>query len=323
MLDKVAFNNSFDFYKGNLHCHSTVSDGHLNYEEIKHKYKSNGYNFLCYSDHNVFNDMTSYDDKDFITLPGVEWDCDCVENGEVFKTHHISGFRGTKEMLSRAKEEPLKHGEKMPRLVFKGQETVQEMMQYFKDRGNFCTYNHPLWSCMTPADFGSLEGYAAMEIYNNACNLSSHTSHGDVYWDMLLCAGHRICGVAADDNHNIKTEFPDDSCGGWINVNAPELTHDEVVSAIIEGRFYSSTGPVIKNYGVLDGMVFVECSPVNHINIIAGGGIMLGACYWSENIMDNSLTYAEKKLTGKERYIRIECVDHLGRTAWSNPLYPD
>ena len=30
---------------------------------------------------------------------------------------------------------------------------------------------------------------------------------------------------------------------------------------------------------------------------------------------------ASMKVTGTETYIRVECVDEYGRTAWSNPYY--
>ena len=45
-----------NFYRANLHCHSTLSDGKLTPEELKEIYKSAGYSVLAYSDHNVLID---------------------------------------------------------------------------------------------------------------------------------------------------------------------------------------------------------------------------------------------------------------------------
>ena len=56
------------FYKANLHCHSTCSDGTLTPEEIKEIYKSNGYSVVAYSDHNVLIDHSDLDDEDFLTV---------------------------------------------------------------------------------------------------------------------------------------------------------------------------------------------------------------------------------------------------------------
>ena len=33
------------------------------------------------------------------------------------------------------------------------------------------------------------------------------------------------------------------------------------------------------------------------------------------------ITEASMRLSGTETYIRVECVDEYGRTAWSNPYY--
>ena len=38
-------------YKANLHCHSTLSDGHLTPEQLKKLYKDNGYSILSITDH--------------------------------------------------------------------------------------------------------------------------------------------------------------------------------------------------------------------------------------------------------------------------------
>ena len=41
------------FYKANLHCHSTHSDGKLTVEQLKEVYKKEGYSVVAFSDHNV------------------------------------------------------------------------------------------------------------------------------------------------------------------------------------------------------------------------------------------------------------------------------
>jgi histidinol phosphatase-like PHP family hydrolase len=43
------------FYKGNLHTHSTRSDGKLAPEEVCRRYRERGYDFLCLSDHFLAN----------------------------------------------------------------------------------------------------------------------------------------------------------------------------------------------------------------------------------------------------------------------------
>ena len=42
------------FYKANLHCHTTISDGRMTPEEVKNAYKEQGYSIVAYTDHDVF-----------------------------------------------------------------------------------------------------------------------------------------------------------------------------------------------------------------------------------------------------------------------------
>lgn len=42
------------YYKANLHCHTTLSDGKLTPEEIKEAYKSRGYQVVAFTDHRVY-----------------------------------------------------------------------------------------------------------------------------------------------------------------------------------------------------------------------------------------------------------------------------
>ena len=66
------------FWRGNLHAHSTLSDGALKPEDVGETYKQAGYDFLQVSDHFLgrFNwpiaDTRKLRSKDFTTLIGAE-----------------------------------------------------------------------------------------------------------------------------------------------------------------------------------------------------------------------------------------------------------
>ncbi len=66
------------FWRGNLHTHSTLSDGALKPEDVVETYKQAGYDFLQVSDHFLgrFNwpiaDTRKLRSKDFTTLIGAE-----------------------------------------------------------------------------------------------------------------------------------------------------------------------------------------------------------------------------------------------------------
>jgi hypothetical protein len=96
----------------------------------------------------------------------------------------------------------------------------------------------------------------------------------------------------------------------------PELTEAEVMRAIKSGRFYASNGPSIYDISVRNGRISVSTSEVKVINFIAN--VSNGESFTAMG--DGSLTGAEYRIRGHEKYIRVECFDRDGRTAWSNPL---
>lgn len=56
MKEYHGFKNCGNWYKGNIHSHTTVSDGMLTPEQSVKLYKDNGYHFLCFSEHDIFTD---------------------------------------------------------------------------------------------------------------------------------------------------------------------------------------------------------------------------------------------------------------------------
>ena len=316
-----VFDDSLPFLKGNLHGHTVLSDGKLTHEEVIKRYKAKGYAFLSFTDHEIYTDFSHLGDDKFVVLPATEWACTWFENGRHKCQHHVNGIKGTKEMLAAAPNPPIKHMSPMPEITYEGPQTVQNMRQYLTDRGNFCIYNHPRWSQAKPEDIGNLEGFAAIDIFNYNVGEYNHVADSTLFWDFLLRAGVRINGVAVDDNHNDpdNPNAPDDSFGGWVMVNAEKIDHESIASALVEGRYYSTNGPSIYNYGIKAGYVFAECSPVKRICFVAGGATSIGGIVRGANGSD--VTQGVYKLTGKERFIRIECIDENGKTAWSNPIY--
>ena len=70
---KKMFSETGRWYKGNLHSHTTNSDGKLKPEEAVTLYKKYGYHFLCLSEHDHFTDLSAqFDSPEFIILPGLE-----------------------------------------------------------------------------------------------------------------------------------------------------------------------------------------------------------------------------------------------------------
>ena len=55
-MKKFLIAEEGNFYKANLHCHTTVSDGSMTPEEVKAHYKAAGYSILALTDHHIIGD---------------------------------------------------------------------------------------------------------------------------------------------------------------------------------------------------------------------------------------------------------------------------
>ncbi|HIX72702.1 MAG TPA: PHP domain-containing protein [Candidatus Anaerobutyricum stercoripullorum] len=321
----AGYSKEGNWYKGNIHCHTTDSDGMLTPDEVVRLYKDAGYQFLAISDHNIFSDYRSrFDCEDFIILPAMEASAVLYrdENKKaLLKVHHIHGILGNKQMQKEAEKGLFTHLQRYPEWEYfgnwDGAEVAQKLQDELAARGCLTIYNHPVWSRVREDEFIHTKGLTALEIYNYGTVNESATGYDALRWDVMLQNGSRIYATASDDNHNREVE---DSLGGYIVVKAEELSHEAMIQAILTGNYYSSSGPAIHDWGIKDGVAYVKCSPVSRVNFMAGNHVNAGLSVLSETGEDE-LTYAEFPLRGDEAYVRVECVDQYGKTAWSNPIF--
>lgn len=324
--DQVALSASAPRYKGNLHSHTTNSDGCLSPAEAVEAFREHGYSFLCLSEHDLYTDLSGeFDDDGFVILPGLEASAylyaDETEAVRL-RCHHMHGILGTDEMLAAAPRR-FSHMERLEPIrchgSWDGAAVAGLLAEELAARGCVVTYNHPIWSRVEPDEFCGVPGYFALELFNYDTVNESGTGFDTTYWDLMLRRGRRVLGFASDDNHN--EGIFDDAFGGWVVACAPELTRDAIVRALLAGDYYSSSGPELVSWGVEGGRVWVECSPCERVNLVAGGPINAGGTVIAPS--GEGLTRAEFALRGGETYLRVECVDARGRTAWSNPIFAE
>jgi len=305
------------FFKGNLHGHTTLSDGRLAAAESVRAYRERGYAFMAISDHERFFDATDFDAEGLLVYPAVEFGVTEPKDG--YKGHHLHGLLGTEAQLAAAGERRLRHGEVLRRFPWRGPQTVQTAADFLRDAGLMVMYNHPMWSRLEVDDLLGVSGLFAVEIYNHGSHQSDATGLATDHWDLMLRRGRRVYGVATDDNHNgVPFDSPySDSFGGWIVVDAPALTRAALAEAMSRGNFYSSTGPEIYAYRAEGLRVSIECSAVRRIHFITyerRGSVSIAAG-------GDTLTGATHTLKGTEVFVRAECIDAEGRVAWSNPIF--
>jgi len=296
ILPENPFEAEGKWYKGNVHTHTTNSDGEWPPDQVAAEYKANGYGFLFITDHRRVTDVSGLSEDGFLVLNGDEIDAGRTELGH---RYHLVALN-LKEPISE-QDAP----------------TVQGIIDLARSKGAEVVIGHPYWSGLTINDVIHLEGYLGVEVFNTTCFVSIAKGHSTVHWDDLLARGKQVWGFAVDDAHEkFNDHCPIDVCVAWIMAKLPELTEAEIMLAIKSGRFYSSNGPSIYDISVRDGKISVSTSEVKVINFIAD--VSRGESFTA--LGGGSLTGAEYRVRGSEKYIRVECFDKDGNAAWSNPI---
>lgn len=309
MKNYRMFNEDMVQFKANLHAHSTVSDGKITREEMIAHYKANGYHILCFSDHERYCNTTAYDQKDFIVLPAIERSIQGVPNHQEC---HINGIGNP------SSSHLMEDNTYIPVVHYTSLQDVQGIIDQLKETDNLVFINHPYWSCTRMDFLLSLKNYDGIEIYNHGSQISTLSGFSETYYDELIWNKTYKMAVATDDNHN-SSRYSDeityqDSCGGWVNILAHRLDKQAIYDSLKAGLFYSSQGPVIKNYGMKDGKLFVECSKCKEIAFIT----YPRRGYHFSCDTEEGFTSHEYTLRGKEEVVRIVCIDEDGKKAWTN-----
>ncbi len=286
--------------KGNLHSHTTVSDGRFSPSELVRLYADKGYDFLSMTDHNVFVFHNNPTEDDILLLAGVEHDIAYSED----KCVHIVGTGA----VGRA------YTSYPCRCYSKDELTTQQLLNFMYSDGQFVTIAHPVWSRMEPDELLELEHFHAVEVYNNGTEHLCHGGNAELYWDLLLRHGKYVLATASDDVHGL-----DDLFGGWICAKASECTPKAIWDSLFSGAFYASSGPSIYDFGQLEGRVYVSCSPCREIHFVTYPP--RGKSFFAET--SAGLNECSHCLTGRESYVRVVCVDFEGRSAWSQAIFLD
>ena len=308
MSHQNAFAGPGRFWRGNLHTHSTLSDGVLAPGEVCRRYAAEGYDFLCLSDHLVglydypIADTRPFRTDRFTTILGAEVHTGQLANGEIW---HLLAV-GLPQDFARP-DAPDFDGAK-------ALETGAALAARCREAGAFVAIAHPQWYNLTLADARQIEAAHAVEIYNHGCAVECDRPDGFAILDLLLSEGRRLTACATDDAHFIGP----DHFGGWVMVKAEANDPGLLLEALKAGDYYSSQGPLLHDIRIDDDEVHVECSPADRI-------IAVGAGAASRRLYGNGMARGALPL-GPFRdggWLRIITADAHGRRAWSNPIWLD
>jgi len=318
------------FYKANLHCHSTVSDGRWSPERIKQEYMAKGYSVIAYTDHDVLIPHPELTDEHFVALSGYEMEIDEVrQDGKQGKTCHMClialepdnvkqvCWHRSKYLFGNARNyrERVRFYDEPDYERSFTHECISDMMRWGREAGFYVTYNHPVWSLEDFRDYSGYEGMHAMEICNWGCVVEGYNDYVPQVYDDLLRLGRRIYCIGADDNHNSI----EDSFGAFTVIKAPELTYRAITRALLDGHFYASQGPEIHALWVEDGRIHIRCSDARKIE--CNFDIRRAFCAWSRP--GEPLQEASFPLPERASYVRLTVTDFEGNHANTNAYWLD
>ncbi|MCF6326710.1 MAG: CehA/McbA family metallohydrolase [Devosiaceae bacterium] len=294
------------FYRGNLHTHSTQSDGVLDPKEVCRRYQAEGYDFIALTDHFVglfdyrITDTSDYRNDGFTTVLGAELHTGTMANGLLW---HLLAIGLPVDFI------PPDAPHFRP---VEGSESAASIAQRARAAGAFVAIAHPHWSRMTEADARSVTAAHAVEIYNHSCAVDNDRGEGLMVLDYLLNQGRRLNLIAADDAHfNTPDHF-----GGWVMVRAQQNTPEALLAALKAGEFYSSQGPQIHDIRILEDSIEVDCS--SSVTIIVQGN---GTATVTQHGMSMTTAHLPRERLANSPWLRITVVDRAGKRAWSNPIW--
>jgi hypothetical protein len=304
----LAFTAPGRFWRGNLHTHSTRSDGVLDPQEVCRRYRAEGYDFLALTDHFIGRygypivDTVPMRTNSFTTILGAELHSGAMANGELW---HILAVGLPADFT------PSHSPDFLP---VAGQETGPEIAARAVASGAFVAVAHPQWSGLTLADARSLTAAHAVEVYNHGCATGCDRPDGFAIADLLLTEGRKLSLIATDDAHFSEP----DHFGGWVMVKAQENTPEALLQALKDGAFYSTQGPSLHDVRLEGDHVVVESSAV--VSAVA-----IGHGTGAKAVHGHSMTRAEVPLArlNNSPWVRVAVIDAAGKRAWSNPIWRD
>ncbi len=296
-MHNLPFDQPGQFYRGNLHTHSTNSDGRLPLPEVVRKYREAGYDFVAMTEHFMpaydyrISDTRDLRTDDFTTLISAELHQGHTSVGERW---HILAVGLPVDF-----EKPHLH------------ETAPEIARRAADAGAFIGIVHPSWYGLTTEDAKTIDCAHAIEIYNHGSQVEVDRGEDWPFCDALLNEGWHLNGFATDDAHQLTHDW----LGGWVNVLADSLDPDALLTSLKQGRFYSSQGPEIRAVRIEGDEVHISCSPANRVSIQGRGSRSAN----SMGVGMEDVTLPIDRFT--DSWMRITVIDENEKKAWTNPIW--
>lgn len=226
-----AQTGSGNWYKGDLHAHSTYSDGDSPIAEVIASAEALGLDFFALTDHDISMDGNpshffdpDYHSEKMVLLYGVEW---TTRSGHA---NVWSSMPFSYQALWQANRE----------------EDAHAAISAAHSEGALFSINHPSAFLCCPWEYQVYDDIDTIEVWNSMFalpNFSRLTVRH--FWEDLLKSGRRIPGVGGSDTHHIQdwqsVLFGHGNPTTW--VYADELTAEALIAGIKAGHVSISYDP--------------------------------------------------------------------------------
>jgi hypothetical protein len=299
---------SKEWFKGNLHTHTTKSDGDETPEKVCEWFEKHEYDFLVLSDHNHLTliDYESTGNSTLKMIPGEEVTAFASSN---MAPVHIGAIGISKLVKPVICEDVIS--------------TLQINIDQILEAGGIACINHPNFKwAFDHREMIETEGAALFEVYNasRGCNNlggDGKFSTSDM-WDHMLTQKKVIYGAATDDSHDYRDFAPDkhNPGRGWVVVRSESGNQDSLIENMRNGNFYSSSGVSLDDLESSDRHIEFSISQIGaslySTKLIGENGRVL------KEISGNKIKY---EFEGNEGYVRAEVMDSDGAFAWTQPVF--
>lgn len=275
------------WYKGNLHTHTSPASGcgRISVEDSLDLYVKNGYDFVSISDHCTY---TKYEDDRIMILPGTEW------NATGGKYHTGVYSLDVKDIDTAI-----------------GLKDQDELLDALKDTNAVVILNHPNWQLRPHyrrEELDQKDSYDGVEIFNAVIERLQGYAISTDKWDYLLINGKKTLGFASDDSHCTT-----DIGIGSIHVRAKSCSQGDIISSIKSGNFYCSSGALIDDIRMENGIIEIDTPDAQEIQVRADGGKMVS------RVNDKSIKFDTNECDFT--YVRFAVFGSGSKMAWTQPFF--
>ena len=297
------------FAKGNLHTHSTVSDGDVPPEVVYAWYRDHGYAFVALTDHNTRVDPASYANltsPSFTILAGEE-----ITMSGAGKQVHVNGI---------CIDEAIPGGD-----FATARAALDHAVGEIAKQNGVALINHPNFDwALKAGDIARTHGARLLEVWSGhpyvwTLGDDGRPSHEEL-WEEALSSGLDIAPAGVDDAHRFLPVVGDEKPAlpgqAFVEVFGDDTSEQALCEHLRAGDVYASNGATIGRLRVTDRAITVW--PSDHhakVEFIGKDGKMLAT------VMTNADSLAEYALSGGESYVRARITDRSGRLAFTPAFF--